>query len=83
MIEKITGDAVPLSQWEKLTPEQRVGKFSVGVLYQNTEKPEYCEAYRNLQERAMNKVREAARKVAEQEALKARDEILGATSGEN
>jgi 2-oxoglutarate ferredoxin oxidoreductase subunit beta len=83
LIEHISADAVPLSQWEKLTPEQRVGKFSVGLLYQNTTRPEYCEAYRNLQERAMNRVREASRKVTDIESLKARDEILGATSGEN
>jgi 2-oxoglutarate ferredoxin oxidoreductase subunit beta len=83
LIEKITADAVILSQWEKMTPEQREGKFPVGVMYHNPAKPEYCESYRNLQERAQAKVQEASRRVAESEALKARDEILGATSGEN
>jgi 2-oxoglutarate/2-oxoacid ferredoxin oxidoreductase subunit beta len=82
LIQSISAAAVPLSQWQKLTPEEREGKFSVGLLHK-VDKPEYCESYRNLQEKAQGKVREAARNIAESEQLKTRDEILGATSGEN
>jgi 2-oxoglutarate/2-oxoacid ferredoxin oxidoreductase subunit beta len=83
LIHMISEQAVPLSQWEKLTAEERVGKFPIGLLHKDTEKLEYCAAYKILQEKAQGKVREAARRVAESEALKARDNILGATSGEN
>jgi 2-oxoglutarate/2-oxoacid ferredoxin oxidoreductase subunit beta len=83
LIEYIASRAVPLSQFEKLTPEERGDKFPVGVLYKNTDKPEYTATYQTLQQRAMERARQASRKIAETEAVKARDEILGATSGEN
>jgi 2-oxoglutarate ferredoxin oxidoreductase subunit beta len=82
LIESITSNAVTVAQWEKLSPEEREGKFTIGLLHK-VDKPEYCESYRNLQDKARGKAQDAARKVAESEQLKTRDEILGATSGEN
>jgi hypothetical protein len=57
---------VALSAWEKLSPEEREGKFSVGVLHKDTTQPEYCDVYRGLQKRAAEQARiEAARAEAE------------------
>lgn len=83
LMKHISSNAVPLSMWQKLSPREREGKFSVGVLHKNTEKPEYAEGYRALQQRVQAKTRPAARAVADTEKVKSRDEILGASSGEN
>ncbi|MFZ5433149.1 MAG: 2-oxoglutarate ferredoxin oxidoreductase subunit beta [Calditrichota bacterium] len=82
LIRFIDDQAVPLSVYDKLTPEEKSGKFPVGVLHKDTEKLEYTEAYRRMQQRAVEKVQAVARKVAETEQVKARDEIMGAASGE-
>ena len=78
----IASGAVALAQWEKMSPEERQGKYPIGVLYKDTTKPELCERYAMLGERAMAKARKEAR-TEEKETITARDEILGATSGEN
>ena len=43
--------AVMLPMWEKMTPEQRQGKFPIGVLWENNDRIEYNEAYEALIER--------------------------------
>jgi 2-oxoglutarate/2-oxoacid ferredoxin oxidoreductase subunit beta len=83
LIAHITESAVPLATWEKLSTEERAGKFPIGVLHKDVSKAEYTDAYRDLQEHAMEKVREAAMRVAESEQVKARDGSIGAASGEN
>ncbi len=40
--------AVPLAAWEKLNDEQRQGKFPIGILYEDTSRMEYTEAYDQL-----------------------------------
>jgi 2-oxoglutarate/2-oxoacid ferredoxin oxidoreductase subunit beta len=82
LIQFIGDQAVPLSAYEKLTPEEKIGKFAMGVLHKDTTKPELCDMYAKLREQAMAKVRSET-KLEEKETVKARDEILGATSGEN
>ncbi len=84
LINDIAEGAVIFSQWEKLTPEEREGKYPIGLLHKDEQKPEYTAAYKTLQQKAMEKARAATKKIAEKEtSVKARDEILGATSGEN
>jgi 2-oxoglutarate ferredoxin oxidoreductase subunit beta len=39
---------VPLAKFEKLSREERKGKFPIGILKQNAESQEYCEAYEKL-----------------------------------
>jgi len=79
----IASQAVPLSSWEKLTPEEREGKYSVGVLHKDTTKPEYTDLCRALQQRVAQKKRSEAVPKAEIEKVKGRDAVPGATSGEN
>lgn len=78
----IAEGAVALAQWEKLSPEERLGKYPIGVLHKDTSKRELCDAYAELRERAMAKAHKEV-KSDEKEAVKKRDETLGATSGEN
>ncbi|MCD7974595.1 MAG: thiamine pyrophosphate-dependent enzyme [Phascolarctobacterium sp.] len=40
--------AAPLAAWEKLNDEQRQGKFPIGILYEDTSRMEYTEAYDQL-----------------------------------
>ena len=44
--------AVMLPAWNKLTDEQRIGKFPIGLLYEVTDRREYTEAYDELIARA-------------------------------
>lgn len=44
--------AVMLAAWNKMTDEQRAGKFPIGVLYENNDRKEYTEAYDELIARA-------------------------------
>lgn len=39
---------VMLAAWNKMTEEQRVGKFPIGLLYEVTDRKEYTEAYDEL-----------------------------------
>ena len=82
LMQFIAAGAVSLAQWEKLSPEERQGKYRIGVLHKDTTKPELCESYAVLRERAMAKALKEG-KTEEKETVTARDEILGATSGEN
>jgi 2-oxoglutarate ferredoxin oxidoreductase subunit beta len=82
LMHHIAEGAVSLTQWEKMSPEERQGKYPIGVLHKDTTKPELCERYAVLRERATAKARKDA-KTEEKETVTARDEILGATSGEN
>ena len=52
LIQFIGAKAVPAAQWPKLTPEERVDKFPVGVLHKDASVPEYTETYKLVQERA-------------------------------
>jgi 2-oxoglutarate ferredoxin oxidoreductase subunit beta len=45
MTKWIASRAVPLSQFEKLTPEERDDKFPVGILKEDKERLEYTEIY--------------------------------------
>jgi 2-oxoglutarate ferredoxin oxidoreductase subunit beta len=56
MMKRLKADAVPVKAAAKMTPEQLEGKFLTGVLYHDTELPEYCEQYDAL----INKVQESA-----------------------
>lgn len=44
--------AVPLAAWDKMTEEQKAGKFPIGVLYQVEGRQEYTAAYDELIARA-------------------------------
>ena len=44
--------AVMLPAWNKMTDEQRQGKFPIGLLYEVTDCKEYTEAYDELIARA-------------------------------
>lgn len=44
-LEWIDQRTVSKTKFEKMTPEERVGKFPTGVLHQETGKTEYCKAY--------------------------------------
>lgn len=83
LIAHIASSAVPLSQWEKMSAEERDGKVPIGVLHKVTEAPEYCEQYALLQERAQEKARLAVKKIVEAEQVKPRGETIGATGDEN
>ncbi len=82
-VQHIASRAVTLANFEKLTPEERADKFTVGLLHKVVDHPEYVEAYQALQQRAMEKVRTASKRVAEVESVKPKDEILGASGNEN
>ena len=43
---------VPLAAWDKMTEEQKAGKFPIGVLYQVEGRQEYTAAYDELIARA-------------------------------
>lgn len=44
--------AVMLAAWNKMTDEQKAGKFPIGVLHENNDRKEYTEAYDELIARA-------------------------------
>ncbi len=52
LIDSISKQTVNVKQAAKMTPEQLEGKMVVGLLYENTEREEYCVAYDQLIERA-------------------------------
>lgn len=74
LVEHIASCAVTLTQWNKMAPEEKVGKYPIGVLHKVTDKPEYSEEYYKLQAHAQERVRAAARKIAEAEAMKPKPE---------
>jgi 2-oxoglutarate ferredoxin oxidoreductase subunit beta len=82
-VQEIASRAVTAANYEKLTPEERVDRFTIGVLHKVEDHPEYVETYHGLQQKAMERARAAARRVAEAESVKSRDEILGASANEN
>jgi 2-oxoglutarate ferredoxin oxidoreductase subunit beta len=83
LVHYITSRAVTTANFEKLTPEEREGKFTIGLLHKVADRPEYVETYQGLQQRAMERARAAAKRVREVESVKAKDEILGASGNEN
>lgn len=54
-LEWIDQRTVSKTKFEKMTPEERVGKFPTGVLHQETGKTEYCKAYDKVIELAQKK----------------------------
>ncbi len=54
-LEWIDQRTVSKTKFEKLSPEERVGKFPTGVLHQETGKTEYCKAYDKVIELAQKK----------------------------
>ena len=82
-VQHIAARAVTVGNYDKLTPEEQEGKFTIGVLHKVTDKPEYVEQYQALQQRAMERMRAAAKRVAEADSVKMKDEVLGASGNEN
>jgi 2-oxoglutarate ferredoxin oxidoreductase subunit beta len=54
MMKRLKDMAVPVQAASKMTAEQLEGKILTGVLYKE-DKPEYCEQYQNVIERAQGK----------------------------
>ncbi len=52
MLEWQRDHGVMISAWNKLPDEKKVGKFPIGVLYENNDVQEYTEAYDELIKRA-------------------------------
>ena len=46
---------VPKKKYDELNEEERKGKFPTGILLHDTNKVEYCKAYREVQEKAQAK----------------------------
>lgn len=82
LVEHIASNAVMATQWEKLSPEERVGKYKIGLLHK-ADRPEYCEEYHKLKEHAQQRVRDAARKIVEAESMKPKREGQGGEPSEN
>ncbi|MCC6477030.1 2-oxoacid:ferredoxin oxidoreductase subunit beta [bacterium] len=77
LVTFIASNAVALSQWNKLTDEEKEGKYPIGVLHKVANRPEYCESYHRMSEHAQQRVRDAARKIAEAESMKPKTEPAG------
>lgn len=80
LVQHIASNAVMLSKWEKMTPEEREGKYPIGVMHKVTDQPEYSERYAQLQKYAQERVRDAARKIVESESIKPKPEPTGGGS---
>ncbi len=52
LINSISESTVNVKKAEKMSPEELKGKYIVGLLHQDEEHPEYCEAYEQVIERA-------------------------------
>jgi 2-oxoglutarate ferredoxin oxidoreductase subunit beta len=48
MMKQLKANAVPAKAAAKMTAEQLQGKFLTGILFQDTEKPEYCDMYQEV-----------------------------------
>ncbi|HEX9023757.1 MAG TPA: 2-oxoacid:ferredoxin oxidoreductase subunit beta, partial [Geobacteraceae bacterium] len=53
MMNHLKEVSVPIKAAERMTPEQLQGKILTGILYKE-EKPEYCEQYQKVIERAQS-----------------------------
>jgi 2-oxoglutarate ferredoxin oxidoreductase subunit beta len=52
MMKHLKANAVPVKAAAKMTAEQLEGKFLTGVLFHDTEKPEYCDMYAEVIKKA-------------------------------
>jgi 2-oxoglutarate ferredoxin oxidoreductase subunit beta len=52
MMKHLKANAVPAKAAAKLPAEKLEGKFLTGVLYHDTEKPEYCDMYAEVIKKA-------------------------------
>jgi 2-oxoglutarate ferredoxin oxidoreductase subunit beta len=52
MMKRLKTEAVPVKAAAKMTAEQLEGKFLTGVLFEDTEKPEYCVQYADVIKKA-------------------------------
>ncbi len=52
MMKHLKASAVPVKAAAKMTAEQLEGKFLTGILFQDTDKPEYCAQYADLIKKA-------------------------------
>jgi 2-oxoglutarate ferredoxin oxidoreductase subunit beta len=52
MMKYLKASAVPVKAASKMTSEQLEGKFLTGVLFHDTDKPEYCAQYANVIKKA-------------------------------
>jgi len=50
MLQNLKDEAVQLRKWEKMSEEERSGKFPMGIFI-DRERPEYCSQYQKLVER--------------------------------
>jgi 2-oxoglutarate ferredoxin oxidoreductase subunit beta len=80
LVEHIASCAVTLKNWDKMEDDEKVGKYPIGVLHKDESRPEYSENYYKLQAYAQERARDAARKIAEAEALKPKREPQGGAS---
>jgi len=51
-MKHLKASAVPVKAAAKMTAEQLEGKFLTGILFQDTDKPEYCAQYAELIKKA-------------------------------
>lgn len=58
LIQHMAEKAVPVATYEKLSPEEREDKFSIGVLHKDTTRKEYCDMYGELRTKAEEKYRD-------------------------
>ena len=52
MMKRLKAEAVPVKAAAKMTAEQLEGKFLTGVLFEDTEKPEYTAQYADVIKKA-------------------------------
>jgi 2-oxoglutarate ferredoxin oxidoreductase subunit beta len=52
MMKRLKAEAVPVKAAAKMTAEQLEGKFLTGILFEDTEKPEYTVQYENVIKKA-------------------------------
>lgn len=79
-VQDIASRAVTVANYEKLAPEDRTDKFTIGVLHRVTDRQEFTDAYRAIQQTAMERVRTASMHVPEHDTVKPKNEVLGAAS---
>jgi len=49
--------AVPIKKWEKMSEEERVGKFPIGEFVTNLTRPEYSQVYEKMAQQAREEVK--------------------------
>jgi 2-oxoglutarate ferredoxin oxidoreductase subunit beta len=52
LIKHIQDKTIPKSRADKMDAAELAGKFVIGELYQDTDRPEFCDEYEKLRQRA-------------------------------